>query len=93
MGTPENGIAALSPEPLGVYPDSPELHDHISIEDDSDSTSSDCAEVVESALEHFSTILQKAQQLTVQAQRDRATAEKQPREGTGKSRTTIYRQK
>jgi hypothetical protein len=46
--------------------------------------SSDCAEVVEvSALEHFSAILQEAQRLAVQAERDKAT-QKQPRSVIGK---------
>ena len=60
---------------------------------DADSSSSDGDDVVEVAeLEHFSGMLQKAQQLAVQAQKI-STAQKQPRELTGKSRSTLYRQK
>ncbi|KAH9966169.1 hypothetical protein BGW80DRAFT_1254820 [Lactifluus volemus] len=81
----------LSPEIPGAGINQ-ELHGHSWMGGDDDSSSSDSDDVSEvSELEHFSAMLQKAQQLAVQAQQI-STAQKRPRV-TEKSRSTLYRQK
>jgi 5-methylcytosine-specific restriction endonuclease McrA len=59
-----------------------------------DTSSESSVEVVEeTALEHFSAILQQAQQLAMKAEKDQHASRKRPVYYTGKSKRTEYRRK
>ena len=82
-------IATEAPHPNFDGPDTPPHTD--CLEDNDDYSSSDSSEIIEeSALEHFSAVLQEAQRLAVQAEKARNERNQRPKRYTGKSATTMY---
>ena len=85
-------IATEAPHPNFDGPDTPPHTD--CLEDNDDYSSSNSSEIIEeSALEHFSAVLQEAQRLAIQAEKARNERNQWPKRYTGKSATTMYRHK
>jgi hypothetical protein len=83
--TPDHDIA-----PPCTFLETPDANlDELECCGDSDA-SIDCEDT---ALRHFNAVLQQAQQVAIQAQRDKDAARKRPRRYDKKSKSTLYRQK